>query len=114
MGLRGLPLLGALHLVSEFGVLDRLCVGEGVRSILLDVEEHAEAGPLCRWDYFGEVGVLAVDVMPADLDGVSYDRLPELCEWRVEGGLPDEDGALSVDARECGVPPSDGVAEKGA
>ena len=58
--------------------------------------------------------MLAVDVMPADLDGVSYDRFPEFCECRVEGGLPDEGGALSVDACECGVPPSDGVAEKGA
>ena len=32
----------------------------------------------------------------------------------MERGLPDEDGALSVVwLRECGVPPSDGVAEKG-
>jgi hypothetical protein len=36
----------------------------GVRSIRLDDEEHAEAGPLLRWDFFSEVGVLAVDVMP--------------------------------------------------
>ena len=86
VGLRGLCHLGDLRLVGEFGVLDRLCegIGEGVYSILLDDEERAEAGSFCRWDHFGEVGVLAVDVMPADLDGVSYDRFPELCECRVE------------------------------
>ena len=58
--------------------------------------------------------MFAVDVVPADLDGVSYDRFSELCEGRVEGGLPGENGAFFVDACECGVPPSDGVAEKGA
>ena len=57
--------------------------------------------------------MFAVDVVPADLDGIPDDRLPELCECRVEGGLPDESGALSVDACECSVPPTDGVAEKG-
>ena len=58
--------------------------------------------------------MFALDVVPADLDGVSYDRFPELCEGRVEGGLPDEGGSLFVDACECSVPPSDSVSEKGA
>lgn len=59
----------------------------GVRSIRLDDEEHAEAGPLLRWDFFSEVGVLAVDFNAcADLGSVPDDRLPELCECRVEGG----------------------------
>jgi len=49
-----------------------------VRSIWLDGEEHAEAGSLRRWDYLGEVGVLAVDAVPADLAGVADGRFPEL------------------------------------
>ena len=58
--------------------------------------------------------MFALYVVPADLDGVPYGRFPELCECRVEGGLPGENGAFFVDACECSVPPSDGVAEKGA
>ena len=61
-----------------------------MRSIWLDGEEHAEAGSLRRWDYLGEVGVLAVDAVPADLAGVADGRFPELQECCVEG---DEDGA---------------------
>jgi hypothetical protein len=45
--------LGVLRLVGQFGILNRLSegVGEGVRSVRLDGEERAEAGPLCCSDY---------------------------------------------------------------
>ena len=58
--------------------------------------------------------MFAEDVVSADLDGISDARLPELCECRVKGGLPDENGALSVDACKCSIPPSNGMAVKGA
>ena len=47
-----------------------------MRSIWLDGEVHAEACSLRRWDYLGEVRVLAADAVPTDLAGVADGRFP--------------------------------------
>ena len=71
--------LGDLRLVVQFGVLDRL--GEGVLSssgwmdkMVRSVLWKREAGLLvpCRWNYRGEVGVFAVDVVPGFRLGILF------------------------------------------